>query len=217
MTRKSQDTGTLIYIREEDMGDSYADDTTDPLQLSIETALNDLSEAVEPHMQFKLSATFNGYENGIDSHYYFDSLLNLRYSTVSWSSEGTSGNYTYYFDNGKLVGARESNYYQDREELLLLHADFKPNYGVLKTEREPNQHELTYLSESDFITKSMEALSEYQRLIKRVKEYKDSVTIQNEVVKLQIQNVVNYGEDFTEQENFEMSRKVYDVLIRDGH
>ncbi|MBT1703533.1 hypothetical protein [Chryseosolibacter indicus] len=209
-----EDTTGINYISEEDLEDSYQDDTnTDSLQLLIEEALQNLSEEIESHMHYKLRATLNGFKNGVDAHYYYDSLLNLRYCTVFWSSEGTSGNHTYYFNDNRLIGARENNYYPDSEELILLHVDFKPNFGILKSEDEKSEGTLTYLSESDFISKDMEALKEYNELIKQIKEYKETATVYNETVKLQVQKAVNHRDNFIEQYDFEISPKVYEYLI----
>jgi hypothetical protein len=220
VTLPNTDSVTFIQSDSGDTNSSYANfhnliPPEDTLTLALEDAISKLADAMETKMVYKISATFSGYENGVDANYYYDSLLNLTYCTVSWSSEGTSGNYTYYFHNNSLIASRENNYYNDSEELTLMHSQFKPTFGTSLAIDTADVLHRTLLGAADYNEKNSSAISEYDRLINRIKLYQDSASVNTETVTLQIQNTVNYGEDFTEQEDFEISRKVFDTLIKD--
>jgi hypothetical protein len=49
----------------------------------------------------------------------------------------------------------------------------------------------------------------------RIKEYRNSISTGGDMVKIHIENTVNYGEDFIETEDFEISQAVFDQLIKD--
>jgi hypothetical protein len=196
----------------------YADESEtsrDSLAQAITEAVDETEEERKNASVFSLSGTFKGYENSTDASYYFDNNLTLTYCDVSWSMEGTSGKFMYLFDGDDLVGGHEDNYYNDFEEYVTLHSKFNPTFGFSKTNGAEDDSYINLIGEADFLSRKSDANTQFQRLVSRIKEYQDSVTIDGEFFVLRLENVVNYGEDFTETEEYKISKRVFDKLIKD--
>jgi hypothetical protein len=199
---------------EEDTFSEEGDDNSDTLAFALEAVIDDEANNASESAVYSLSASFSGYENSADAMYYYDSALALKYSVVTWASEGTSGSYTYYFQDGNVIAGREENAYNDYEEIVLIHTRFKPTYGLSKTNGTENDSQPSYLGEADYVSKNADAINEYERLIGRIAKYQDSVSYEGDFITLHLENVVNYGEDFTETENFRISKPVFERLIK---
>jgi|GEM_PF-5710408 len=186
----------------------------DTLSLAIEAALDDLASQSLETCPYTVSSKYSGYESQTDWTYYFDSALTLRYAVVSWDMEGTSGNSTYYFEHDQLVAGREENSFNDYEEIVAFHSKFKPVYGYSITNGTENDSMPTYLYEADYISKNSDATSNYQQVLDRIIEYSDTVVVAGDYVTIHIENIVNYGDDVTETEDYRVSRVVFDKLIK---
>jgi hypothetical protein len=186
----------------------------DSMKLEINNGIEDIASLCKNRSVHTLSGSFSGYESSADATYYFDSLFSLTYCTVNWGSEGTSGNYTYYFRNDSLIAGMEENYYNDSEEVIYVYTGSAPVFGYSKSNSPDTDESVTYMSEKDYNSKNADAVNELNRLIGRISEYQDSVSVSGKLVTLRIENTVNYGEDFTETENFDMSQEIFDNLIR---
>jgi hypothetical protein len=200
------------------LAEDYSGDGTpadmDTMAFAFETAIDDIANRWKEQTAYSLNATFSGYENGADATYYFDNQLQLSYCTVTWSMEGSSGTYSYFFQNDSLVAGREENQYNDFQELVLVHPGFRPIFGFSKTEGADSDSIPSYVSEEDYVTKNSDALNEFSRLLDRLRTYADSVTVGDNVITLHLENVVNYGEDFTETEDFRIDKPIFDLLIK---
>jgi hypothetical protein len=97
---------------------------------------------------------------------------------------------------------------------MLLHTGFKSVYGFARTNGTETDSIVTYLTKEDYVLKNSDALNEFGRLISRISEYQDSVNVNGESVTLQIENIVNYGEDFTETETFRIDKVIFDGMIK---
>jgi hypothetical protein len=186
----------------------------DTMALAFETAIDDIANRWKEHSAYSLDASFSGYETGADATYYFTKDLQLSYCMVTWSMEGTSGTYSYFFQNDSLVAGREENQYNDFQEVVLIHPGFRPIFGFSKTEGADADSIPSYISEEDYVTKNSNALNEFSRLLDRLRAYADSVTVGDHVVTLHLENIVNYGQEFTETEDFRIDKPVFDLLIR---
>ena len=188
---------------------------SDTLSLAIESALDDLANQSAERCPYTLSAQVSGYESGSDATYHYDSAVSLRYVVVQWDMEGSSGSYTYYFNNDQLIAGREENSYNDYEEIVAFHSRFRPVSGYSLTNGTEDDSQPGYLSEGDFILKQVDAINEYQRLLARISELRDSVAQKGDEFVFRTEKVVNYGEDFTEKEEYRMSRAVYEKLFKE--
>lgn len=206
---------TTIQQVEELVADSANSDYegTDTLQISIEYAVEQTATEHESLSRYTLNASFSGYETSTEATYHFDSLISLTHCSASWSSEGTSGTYTYYFKDNKIVAGREENYYNDFEEVVTLHSAFNPVFGFTKTNGSEDDSDVTYLGEADFESRNSDAQNQFRNLLTRIAEYQDSIITNGETITIHIENIVNYGEDFTETEHFEISKPVFESLI----
>jgi hypothetical protein len=186
----------------------------DTLQLTFASAIDDVANAARERSVYSLKGIFAGYENAAEAVYYFDSSLSLTYCTVAWTSEANSGSFNYYFSNDSLVAGREENAYNDFEELVLLHTKYHPIYGLSTTNGSEDDSGVTYLSEGEFISRRKTSREEYDRLVERIKEFQHSVSIEGDFVTIRHENLVNYGEDFTEREDYRMSKTIFEKLVR---
>jgi hypothetical protein len=186
----------------------------DSLKFVIDNGIEDIASICRDRSVHTLSGSFSGYESSADATYYFDSLFSLTYCTVTWGSEGSSGNYSYYFRNDSLIAGKEENYYNDSEEFIYVYTRSAPVFGYSKSNSSESEESVAYLSQKDYSSKNADAANELNRLIGRISEYQDSVSVSGKLVTLRIENTVNYGEDFTETENFDMSQEIFDNLIR---
>jgi hypothetical protein len=126
--------------------------------------------------------------------------------------EGSSGNYSYYFENDSLAAGKEDNSYNTYDESIIFCRGLKPYPGLISTTGE-NESDPVYLTEPDFLTKNRDALNEYQQLITRISSNSDEAVTQNGYSKIHIENVVNYGEDHTETEDFELDAPLFEALF----
>src|SRR6218665_3496650 len=60
-----------------------------------------------------ISVNSISYESNFESTWYFDDSLQLKYCKSTWSSEGTSGSYAYYFKNDEIAALVDAEEYQD--------------------------------------------------------------------------------------------------------
>jgi hypothetical protein len=192
--------------------EEIADDT---LASAFQTAIDETATELTTASVYTLTASFSGYESGTDAEYHFDEDMSLAYCNVTWSMEGSSGSYTYYFTNDELVAGEEQNSYNDYEETVLLHRKFKPSYGFTTTNGTEDDSNHTILGEADYISRNTDSHNELDRILSRIREYQDSVSIEDDVYTIRIENIVNYGEDFTETEQFKISKKLFDAWIKE--
>lgn len=189
----------------------------DSLALAISNAVDSVSSVWSENIAdyYSISSTFNGYENGWEATWYFDKSLKLKYYTGSWSSEGTEGKYSYYFDADEdLVAASTEDDYQEGYETTTLYTGFKPVYGFSKSATSEVEEAITYNYESAYNTMNSEAKSQYSKLINYIQANADSATFNGDEVNIHIESTSNYGFDFTSKEDYSISRKLFDKLIK---
>jgi hypothetical protein len=218
-SRNEDSVAPLIERYEDPESQNYATNAyegSDSTLIAIDYGVEQIATDCEAKTVRSLSASFSGYENSADATYYFDSLYALSYCTATWSSEGTSGNYAYYFRNDSLVAAKEDNFYNDSNETIMLVTGFTPLYGYTRNDGTDVQEDarIRYLRVDDYNSKQKDVTSEFSRLINRIRDNQDSVSITDELVTIHIENIVNYGEDFIETEHFEIDKDIFDALIK---
>lgn len=223
-TRKMQessvpnsDSTLATYTEFDSASGEFNDDSenNDSLLTSIGNAVDDIASAAKEKSLYSLRGTFAGHENSADATYFFDATMSLTYCTVKWGSEMTSGSFEYYFINDSLVAGLEENAYNDFEESVTLHTKFHPIYGYSTTNGTEDDSGVTYLGEADYYSRNSDSLQEYNRLLNRIREYQDSVSTDGEYITIHLENVVNYGEDFLETEDFRISKSVFENIIKD--
>jgi len=127
--------------------------------------------------------------------------------------EGSSGSYSYYFENENLVAGKEDNSYNAYDENTIFCKGLSPFVGLTSTAGETETDPVP-LTESAFLTKNKDALNEYHRLLSQIAEYSGEATTDGSHTNIHIENIVNYGEDYTETEDFEISTPLYDALFQ---
>jgi hypothetical protein len=162
---------------------------------------------------YTIRARYSGYEYGADATWYFDSLLNLRYGEASWSSDAGEGEYKYFFKNDDLLAGTEENSDHSNVEKMFIHEGFKPCYGFSKTFGAEDST-ITFIYQPGYTSKNNNVKQDYTKLLTRLQQYRDSVSVGLDDVNLHIENVVNYGEDFTETEDYTISKILFDKLIK---
>lgn len=202
-------------LREQDVYD-VVETNPDSVQYAME---NEVSEIIETFQNgannyLTLRSQFSGYESGSQATWYVDSVLALKFCEASWDAEGGSGRYTFYFDGGDLVAGREETSYDETEEIILVHKAFKPVYGFTRREVDSdNEPEIVYLDQPEFMAKQSFAHNEYQRILALIKEYEDSVITGDGDVHIHIENVVDYGESFTEKADYTLDSELFRKLV----
>jgi hypothetical protein len=197
---------------EQDVGRAPDGDT---LAFAFETAIDDMANHCSERSAYSLEAVFSGYENGSQSTYYFDKDMTLTYLTTSWDSEGSSGTSSLYFLGDSLVAAREENQYDGYQEIVLVHTAFKPAFGISKTNGTDDDSSPTVLAEKYYRSRNDDTLNEVRRLLALLKENADSVSVEDKVVRVHLENVVNYGEDFTETQDFRIDKSLFESIVKD--
>lgn len=187
----------------------------DSIAATLQSQTEDLEREVKAGIYLTLHANYSGYEADSDATWYFDSLLNIIFCEISWNTEGTSGSYTYYFEGDDILAGNELNSYNDYEELIWMNKYFKPAYGFSRTDGADADDQISYLTKNDYESKNTSIKNDYQKLLNRLREYQDSASENGNDVSILIENVVSYGEDFTEKEEFTVNKIVFDELIRD--
>jgi hypothetical protein len=129
--------------------------------------------------------------------------------------EGTGGSFTYYFEGDDILAGKEINSYNDYEELIWINNRFKPAYGFSRTDGADADDQINYLTRADYEAKNNSVKADYQKLLIRIREYQDSLKINGDEVSIFIENIVNYGEDFTEKEEFTINKVLFDELFGD--
>jgi hypothetical protein len=108
-------------------------DGNDSIATAIQEAVDRMKSQYSRNYSYSLNGTYSGYESSADATYYFDSFLHLTFCEVSWNSEGSSGEQSYYFKDDDFVGGMESNYYTNAEETIWIDRSFKPVFGFSKS------------------------------------------------------------------------------------
>jgi hypothetical protein len=187
----------------------------DSITASFQQAVETTKSESEKNYRYSITGTFSGYESSADATYYFDGDLHLTHCEITWSSEGTSGEQAYYFKADEFIAGREKTYYPNYDETVFIYADFKPIFGVSKTDEPDVETIVKYLDKSEFDSRSSSIQNDFNRLINRISEYQDSVSVNSGSVTLRIENTVNYGVDVTEREDFQIDKILFDRLIKD--
>jgi len=183
------------------------------IQAEIEQTASDFDETLA--RDYTIYSTYQGYENSSDGKWCMDSLLNPRFCEVNWNMEGTSGSYSFYFDDEDVLAGEERNSYNDYEEKVWIHTKFKPTYGFSATEGTENDSIPYFLQEADYFSKNDRAKEEFAKLILRIRELRDSVAMDDQEVTIRVQTTVNYGEDFTETEEYTLHQKLFDLIVNE--
>jgi hypothetical protein len=200
-----------------DNGENYTEKNSDSLTLVIQQGIAHTALELGPmhNSYYTITARYSGYEYGADATWYFDSLLNLTYGEVSWSSDAGEGEYKYFFENDDLLAGTEENSDHSSVEKVFIHKRSKPYYGVSKTYGAEGDSTATFIYEPSYTSKNSSVKHDYAKLLTRLQQYRDSVSVGLDDVTLHIENVVNYGEDFTETEDYNISKILFDKLIRE--
>jgi hypothetical protein len=188
-------------------------DLSDSIAGSIQSETEDLEREVKARTYYTLHASYLGYEADSDATWYFDSLLNIIFCDISWNMEGTSGSFTYYFEGDDILAGKEINSYTDYEEMIWINNRFKPAYGFARTDGADADDQISYLTRADYESKNTSVKADYQKLLARIHEYQDSLKVDGDEISIVIENVVNYGEDFTEKEEFTINKILFDELF----
>jgi hypothetical protein len=196
-----------------DEGEDFS--PSDSLASSIQGEVEALEKEVKSKTYLTLHAHYLGYEADSDATWYFDSLLNIIFCDITWSMEGTSGSFTYYFEGDDILAGSETNSYNDYEELVWVNKHFKPAFGFSRTDGADTDDQINYLVKADYESKNSSVKNDYQKLLSRIREYEDSATETGDEISITIENVVSYGNDFTEKEEFTISKIIFDELIKD--
>jgi hypothetical protein len=209
----SLDSVSLMYQAGGEPEDEFF--PADSIAATLQSQTEDLEREVKAGIYLTLHASYSGYEADSDATWYFDSLLNIIFCEISWNTEGTSGSYTYYFEGDDILAGNELNSYNDYEELIWMNKHFKPAYGFSRTDGADADDQISYLTKKDFESKNVSIKEDYQKLLNRLREYQDNASANGNDVSILIENVVNYGEDFTEKEEFTVNKIIFEELIKD--
>jgi hypothetical protein len=181
----------------------------------VESAVDSMIEIEKGRSVYSLSGSFNGYESSADATYYFDSLFSLTYCEITWNSEGSSGSGTYFFDADEVDGGKTSESAGDSENITVFYSLFQPQYGVTATLMAEYDPAYTIFDGPAFIAERSSVKNDYNRLVNRIIEYKDQITISETDASIDVENETDsYGETFTERETFRMSIEVYEKVIK---
>lgn len=154
---------------------------------------------------YEVSMTNKQYEASSDATWFFDAEMNAVYFSVSWSMEGTGG-FT------ELI-AMESTVFCSTVEENSTNEKWCRSTGGVRTTMDDNSGEETKTDleydygnqQSERLRDELTTLSAFLRDAKVVEE-------EDGWLKLRIEKVVNYGEDFTEYGEVRVPRKVYEEL-----
>ncbi|MEX1240744.1 MAG: hypothetical protein WEB30_13545 [Cyclobacteriaceae bacterium] len=183
------------------------------IQLEIEKTSSGFDETGAK--EYTILSSFKGYENTSEGIWILDSLLNLEFCEVDWGMEGSSGSYTYYFSDENILAAEEQNYYNDYEETVWIHSKFKPIFGFSKTNGTENDSIPYFFQEAEYISKNEQAKQDFSRLLLRIRELQDSLSSNGDEIIIVTENVVDYGEDFTETEKYVLSKTLFNIMVKD--
>jgi hypothetical protein len=165
-----------------------------------------------------ISYSFEGYENVSEETWYIDLKFKLKYCIGSWESEGLSGKYTQFFRNDSLFALIEENSYHESGETIEMHTDFMPVYGYTRTAGQSDDGEYTenlvYSNHQEYQKKNNRTWDEYRKTIRRIRELRDKAVFLGEEVRITNEEIMNYGEDFTQREGFRLDRQLFNRIIR---
>jgi hypothetical protein len=211
---------------ETEVTEDTVDVAENPVDVAAFDSLNNVYEQVEDSLAsdhnkhkshyFSIITSFSGYENSANSTWYFDQEFNMKFCEVSWDMEGTSGKYSYYFQNSRILSGEEENQYNDYMEFVKVFTGTAPVYGFAKTEGSDVDGAVTWLTESDLDSKDNDVKSEFQKLLSRIRENKENAVLGEEDVTIHIEDIENYsGTEVTETEDYTISRRLFEYLTRD--
>lgn len=208
---------TLITETDSADIDTYDNIDSDPDDGELVQQINDgadsITSAYSSEKFYTIYSSFSGYETGADAKWVVNDDIELQYCEITWSMEGTSGSQTYYFSNEQIVAGDEENFYNDYEELVKIYKQVGTVYGYSRTNGTESDSVINFLQEGDYASKNEEAKSHFTKLLNRILELQDSVIENENDVTIRVENIVNYGEDFTETEEYRINKKVYKSLI----
>jgi len=188
---------------------------SDSLAVVIEKAIQDIEREFGSMTDYyTISSRFDGYESGSESTWYFDKSLNLKYAKGSWDMEGTEGTYAYYFDGEDLLASIADDQYQEGSESTLIHKGFAPIFGFTRSNNEGAEG-VSYVYESAYTTSNKSAKEEFSKLLDLIRNNLDSAIVNDYEVSIHIENVVNYGIDVTQKEDYSISKVLFDKLIKE--
>jgi hypothetical protein len=140
-----------------------------------------------------ITIAYDGYESSSDESLYYDSLGTICGYHVTWNMEGTSGEEFYWFDKGKLSYVYEETYGQEEE----------PDVVFIDGNEEPGK----------ILKYNPDIASIEQRISKLMTDKPDNVTEDETSVTIYIEEIKNYGQDFTETTKINFDKALQSVLF----
>jgi len=140
---------------------------------------------------FMIDVTYDGYESGNHETWYYDSLANLSYFYSSWDMEGSSGERYYWFHKGNLYAVYEE---------------------TLSGEEEP---EIIFETSPSNQVRSEIAI-ENQKIIQLINKNLDKVIDETDTKSITLEEVKDYGIEFTEKTEITIDSFLWNRLFKDG-
>jgi hypothetical protein len=185
----------------------------DSVSNAIALAINEISDRLEGQEYQTIHTQFLDYEGQSESTWYFDASSKLKYCDGKWDGEGASGTYTHYFDGDDIVASSIEDEEQESSETTMIHIGFKPVYGYRTTTGLEAGDDLRHLDESGYNSINNSVKDQYSRLLGLIRTHLDSAVVNDQEVSIHIEIVVQHGVDFTQKEDYTISKALFDKLI----
>lgn len=211
-TINKQDSSTTLLRRNSSTLQSGS--SKDSLATSIENKIQELSSITQSKLSdyYTITTNYTGYEAGSRYTWYFDKSFHLTYCKGNWDAESFGGTNLYYFENDHLLAALTEEFEQEEGKTTVIHKGFKPVYGYVTSSEQ--KESITYLDETGYTAADTAARKQFSDLMKLLRENTGMAVIKDNEVSIHIENKVNYGTEFTEEENYSMSKTLFEAVIK---
>jgi len=179
----------------------------------INAKIDSVSSSYSDKGFYTIYSSFSGYESGAEGKWVVDEDLQLQYCEISWSMEGTSGSQTYYFFEDDVLAGEEETFYNAYEENVKIYNHVGSAYGFSRTNGLETDSIINIIAEDDYVNKNEGVLEEFGRLLGRIVELQDSVIENENDVSIHSERIVNYGEDFTESEDYRINKMIFKNIL----
>jgi len=178
---------TVEPVSYKDLNDSLLNER---LLDSLKSVLNDIEIEC-----LKIEFSYEGYESSGSEIIYFDSLAMVKAFQCSWNLEGRSGENINWFENGKLFASYE--------EILGQRDDPEITFIINPLKGDKLNEQNLYVNNR---IKSIED---------EITVNQDQITEDNNGYRISIEEMKNYGFDFTETTTIYINKILYNQLFKD--
>ena len=205
-------TYTVTISNEDETTDSSSNEES--FRFSVDACLDSMMALRKAASIYAISTSYDGYESGANTTYYFDSAMSLTWCEIDWSMEGQEGNSTYYFVNDEMEGGRNYEADGDSEQTEIYCANLQPSYGYSRKLIAGENERYETIDGAGFISQRSSVRDDFNRMIGILIERKNEFELSEKDAILNSENEsTEYGTEVTTRENYTMNIEVFRRLI----